>query len=218
MKSQRMARLLLSKYRIFIPTLEEIVFIVGEQGYELVDFDPKSNSTRELIANLGMDEGILRQGAFLYTNKDVKLLFVLDSLEAEEKRYAIAHELGHIICGHANTDASLSEEYEANEFVHYFLNPDVREKGKVFFLRHKRSSIAICVVLFMLIAGGIWGWNTLIDMKYSDYYVTSSGMKYHLRDCSLIKDKSNLRRLTEEELLSQIYEPCGSCLGGEIVP
>lgn len=109
---------LLLQYRISSPTLDDIIMIVAQYGYEIIDYDPSSRSTQELIASLSLNHQILSQNAFLYTNHNVKLLFVRDNLDAEDKRVAITHELGHIVCKHADT--SIQEEYEANEFVHYF--------------------------------------------------------------------------------------------------
>ena len=47
---------------------------------------------------------------------------------------------------------------------------------------------------------------------YGHYYITENGSKYHEEDCLIIKDKSNTRRLTEEDFASGEYEPCQVCL------
>ncbi len=47
---------------------------------------------------------------------------------------------------------------------------------------------------------------------YGEYYITDTGHKYHRADCIFVKNKENVRRLTEEEFFSGDYEPCEMCL------
>lgn len=42
------------------------------------------------------------------------------------------------------------------------------------------------------------------------YYVTSSGRKYHTKDCRYIKNKTNLKEITNPE--ESGYEPCSVCI------
>ena len=210
--AQHLANELLTRYKLKQPTLEDIIFIVGENGYEIIDFDPESPSAESLFQELALSEAVYSQDAFLYTNRDVKLLFLRDSLDADEKKYAAAHELGHIVCGHSQTKPSVKEEYEANEFVHYFLNPSLRIRTRNVTIRHKWRTVGILLAILTILIGGIIGYNYFIDWKYSPYYATSLGHRYHLRKCTQINGKTNVRRLTKEELESGDYEPCGTCL------
>lgn len=210
--SQHLANELLTRCKLKQPTLEDIVFLVGENGYEIIDFEPGSLSAESLFRELSLNEAVYSQDAFLYTNHDVKLLFLKDSLDAEEKRVAAAHELGHIVCGHCQTKPSVKEEYEANEFVHYFLNPSFGIRLLNMTARHKWRAVAIFLAIAIAVAGGIIAYNAVIDQKYSQYYATSLGKKYHLRDCTQINGKTNVHRLTKAELESGDYEPCGTCL------
>ena len=203
---------LLTRYKLKRPTLEDIVYLVGENGYEIIDFEPGSPSAENLFRELALTEAIYSQDAFLYTNRDVKLLFLKDTLDAEEKRVAAAHELGHIVCGHTQTRPSAKEEYEANEFVHFFLNPAARLRFRNLTARHKwRTAVAILAIA-VIVVGGIVAYNSVIEQKYTNYYVTSSGKKYHLRSCSQISGKANLHRLSREELETGNYEACETCL------
>ena len=211
-KPQHLANELLTRYKLKQPTLEDIVYLAGVNGYEIIDFDPESPSAEKLFQELALNEAVYSQDAFLYTNRDVKLLFLRDSLDAEEKKYAAAHELGHIVCGHSQTKPSVKEEYEANEFVHYFLNPPQRIRLRNMTARHKWKTTGILLAILIVLAGAIVGYNYFIDQKYSPYYATSLGHRYHLRNCTQINGKTNVRRLTREELESGDYEPCGTCL------
>jgi hypothetical protein len=209
---QHLANELLIRCRLKRPTLEDIVFLVGENGYEIIDFESGSPSAQKLFQELSLNEAVCSQDAFLYTNRNVKLLFLKDTLDADEKTFAAAHELGHIICGHCQTKPSVKEEYEANEFVHYFLNPSRGIKLRNMLARHKWKTMAVILALIIMMTGGIIAYNAVIDQKYSQYYVTSLGKKYHLRNCTQINRKMNIHRLTKEELASGEYEPCGTCL------
>ena len=209
---QHLANELLTRYKLKRPTLEDVVFLVGENGYEIIDFEPRSPSAESLFRELSLNEAVCSQDAFLYTNRDVKLLFLKDTLDADEKRVAAAHELGHIVCGHSQTKPSVKEEYEANEFVHYFLNPPARLRVRNMTARHKWRTALIVLALAVVVAGGVIAYNAVIDQKYTQYYVTSSGGKYHLRKCTQIKGKTNIRRLSREELAAGNYEPCETCL------
>lgn len=215
-KPQKLAQEILRKYKLSKPSLDDALFIIQEQGYEIIDFDPSSNN--DLFQELSLDKDITRQGAFLYRNNKVKLLFIRETLDEREKLYAVAHEIGHILCNHVQDETSVNEEYEANEFAHYFLHPSKNQQAIAAVSRRKWISIGTIIFIICLSLIGIWSWNSFIESKYSNYYVTSSGTKYHRKSCSLIKDKENLRRLTKEDVQSGAYEACGVCLGGELVP
>ena len=188
------------------------IMLPDENGYEIIDFEPGSPSSEELFRELHLKGNVVSQDAFLYTNHDVKLLFIKDCLDAEEKRLAAAHELGHIVCGHAQTNPSVKEEYDANEFVHYFLNPPFGLRFRNRIMRHRLKTAAIVLTVLAVVIGGMIAYRSVIDQKYTNYYVTSSGKKYHLRDCIQINKKTNVHRLTSEELAAGNYEPCGTCL------
>ena len=202
---------LLTCHKLKQPTLEDLVFLVGVNGYEILDFEPGSQSAAELFRELSLDEAIYAQDAFLYTNRNMRFLFVKDSLDAEEKKVALAHELGHIVCGHRQSISSAVEEYEANEFVHYFLNPSRGLLFRNLITRHKKRSVAILLAIIFFLAAGIITYHSVIDQKYTQYLVSQSGTKYHLKDCFHIKGK-NTRRLSREELKAGKYEPCKECL------
>ena len=88
-----LANELLIRCKLKQPTLEDIVFLIGENGYEIIDFEPGSTSAENLFKELSLNEAVCSQDAFLYTNHDVKLLFLKDTLDADEKRVAAAHDM-----------------------------------------------------------------------------------------------------------------------------
>ena len=214
----KLADRLLRRYRLSTPTLENVLFIAQDLGYELVEFEPGSSGSEALFAELKLDERITGQGAFLYTNHRMKLLFLRETLEEDEKRYAAAHELGHIVCGHVHPEPSVREEAEANEFAHYFLHPSLPRRMAGTAQHRKGLILGIIAAALVLAAGGIYGANRYVNDRYSQYYATKSGKKYHLPDCATIRGKPGLHRLTKEEMASGDYQPCGVCLGEEREP
>ena len=102
MTPKQAAYKLLRHYKLASPTLDNLNFIVDEAGYDIVDYDPKnqSESFRILAEELELTPQILDQNAFVFSTGITHILFVRDNLTPEDKRLAIAHELGHIILGH----------------------------------------------------------------------------------------------------------------------
>lgn len=201
------------KYLISRPSLEALVSIITDQGYEIIDYDPESKSIAALSEKLSLTPAILNQNAFALCHGNVRLLFIRDSLKPEEKLYAMTHELGHIVLGHLRTGypTSVMEEYEANEFTHYFLNPSPFQVGRLVVLRHRLATAAVvCVVILLAIGFGFIQYKLTAAKFIGDFYVTSSGTKYHKRECSVIQNKTNIRRITNEEFND--YEPCKLCL------
>ena len=217
--AKRVAYSLLKKHKLGVPTLDEIVFIIKSYGFEVIDYelDKRSVGVDTLINELSLQSFAATGKAFTYQKEDVKLLFVCDSMSANEKKYALAHELGHIACGHLKNGvcnkANMTEEFEANEFAHYLLYPGKNIKAKQWARGHKSIIWIVSIVLVaILVTIPILHIVSLQKSYYGEYYVTESGEKYHEKDCIFIKDKSNVHRMTVDEYESSEYEPCQICL------
>ena len=218
MNPKKTAIKMLKDYRIIRPTLDDVCRIVKDQGYEVIDFDPrdKSEAISLLSQELGLSTQIMAQDAFVVHNNRIQLMFIRDSLTVDEKLIAMVHELGHILCGHMRDGCHLptiTEEYEANEFTHYVLNPSLASRLSVIVSLHKRLSFLIAAVLLVLLIGGVVTQQALVRASYyGDYYVTQSGNKYHVATCYIIKNKNGVRHLTTEEYESGAFEPCSVCI------
>lgn len=167
LSARQRAYSLLKEYGLSEPTLDDLVFITQRLGYEIIDFSQEETSVAitTLVHELGVTDLIKTSRAFVYQKGDVKLLFVDDTMTSDEKRYAIAHELGHIFLDHLSKNSSFSadmeEEFEANEFAHYLLNPDSRTKAGLW--PHRRGNynssagtginIRLIAVLLIIITG-----------------------------------------------------------------
>lgn len=220
-KARRTAYSVLRKHRLTNPSLDDLVKIATVQGYDVIDYSKSAtqSSAGTLIRELGLQSFARNGKSFIYRNNDIKLIFLCETMTANEKKYALAHELGHVYCGHLkngayNTEADMEEEYEANEFAHYLLHPEWYEKVWIHLCYHKVITIIVVVILLCCLAS-IFAIN-LTQSFYGEYYVTEKGEKYHVADCPVIKDKKNAHRLTVKEYESGEYEPCQICLPDDL--
>lgn len=218
MSARREANSVIRQYRLKNASLDDLVSIIGEQGFQIIDYEVGgSDYASSLISELQLDD-IARMGqAFVYQKNDVKLLFLCEQLTAEEKLFACAHELGHIRLGHLKGTGiytvDLCEEYEANEFVHYLLHPSLLTNTKIWMGQHKSFIAAtsffvvICLCVVFIIHN-----QKMKETFHGEYYVTETGEKYHLKDCKRIQSSDDVRRMTEKEYQEGKYTPCQVCL------
>ncbi len=213
------AKNLLLEYSISKITLENLIYIIEDQGFEIIEYSKRDSSDGvwTVLRALNLTAYAESGKAFAYKCGKSKLLFVCEEMTADEKLYALAHEEGHIVFGHLCNgiyDGNVvEEEYVANEFAHYLLNPPLWLKVFVAIKSHKNQSVW-CAVIALALAIAIPVAVNIIQSQacYGEYYVTENGTKYHERDCMTIKSRSNTRRLTEKDYYSGDYGPCQVCL------
>ena len=112
----------------------------------------------------------------------IKLIFLCETMSPSEKLYALAHELGHVYCGHLKNglciDADMDEEHEANEFAHYLLHPGWGEKIELFVRKHRAISIiATIIIICGIVSIPIIKHIQAGESYYGEYYVTENGKK-----------------------------------------
>lgn len=207
---------LLSEYRLQTITLDNLVYIIEDQGYEIVEYNLEDLAARHLLDKMGLTEYARARKAFTYKQSAARFVFIFEDLSAKEKLFALAHEVGHIICGHlkdGNTEYSVDEEYEANEFAHHLLHPGQWLRIKSWIMAHRNIAITVATIALLVIFGAIIATNVIRNNSYyGEYYITESGEKYHQADCIFVKDKTNVERLTEKDYYSGEYEACQICL------
>lgn len=208
---------MLTHYKLSQVSLDNLVYIIEDQGFEIIEYVyGEDSSANRLIERLDLTDYSRANKAFAYRRGISKFVFVCEDMSATDKLYALAHEVGHIFCGHlkdGNMTCSVEEEYEANEFAHAILHPRMWDRIVHSIREHKR--VAWMVLVAFVVVGAI-----VIGLVYSDrqrsyygeYYITDSGQKYHEAECIFIKDKNNVERLTKEDYYSGEYEPCQICL------
>lgn len=216
---KKKAGFFLKEYSLQNVTLENLRAVIQKQGYTIVEYNNIFNdkNVAALIAALGLEDLCEHARGFTYADAKRRLVFLHEDLSDKEKLMILAHEEGHIYCNHLTSTPVLGrdviEEYEANEFAHYLLHQSVWQKIGRAVKERKKTSAAIVVALALLAISGIIGYAMHCKKTYySEYYITSTGNKYHDKDCGYVKGKDNVERLTREQYESGKYEPCGKCL------
>lgn len=190
----------------------------SDMGYTVIYFNNVLNdkNVTELIEALGLSLISERSKGFTYTDDNYRLIFIHEELADKEAAVVLAHELGHIRCGHLKKGACIgsdvSEEFEANEFAHYLLTPGVSEKIKKFISGNKKTVAAVLVIL-VVAAAGFFTVKT-VNAK-THYYITETGFKYHKKDCVFVKNKDNVTCVSKQFLEDGNYTPCEMCLSGK---
>lgn len=210
---------LLVEHSISKVTLENLIYIIEDQGFEIIEYSQRDRSDNVLtvLNTLNLTAYAESGKAFAYKCGRSKLLFVCEEKTADEKLYALAHEEGHIIFGHLCNGAcdgnAVEEEYVANEFAHYLLHSPLLLKFATTVKSNKKKALWVALIALSLAVIIPLTVNIIQSRSYyGEYYVTESGTKYHEKDYMTIKDRSNVRRLTEKDYYSVDYEPCHVCL------
>ena len=217
--AKRAAESILNKYHLCTATLDNLINIIDSLGFQIIDFSMSDNpsSINDLIAELHLEMLVESGTAFLYKKGDIKILFVYEQLSIDEKRYALAHELGHICCGHlrdtGTVAVSLEEEYEANEFAHYILNPSNTTRVRLWVRNHRRQTVSMVILAIVILLSIAIIHQIRTESSYlGEYYVTESGEKYHIETCLSLRGRTGVKRLTKEDYESGKYQPCQICL------
>ncbi len=199
-------------YKALEKAAENLGFVVVEFSNILNDSD-----VQNVIDNLKLNKVVSESRAFTYADDKFRIIFINEDLGEKEKITVLTHELGHIICNHFGSKAiignDVKEEYEANEFVHYVLNRGFFQKVKSKIKAHKKLAVSVIAVIMVLAIGGIvCGYVCKQQSYYGEYYITTSGDRYHKKDCIFVKNKTDAERLTKEDFESGKYKPCNTCL------
>lgn len=219
---KKKAQYFLKEYGLQNVTLENLRSAIQKQGYTIVEYNNIFNgeNVAALIDALGLENFCEGSKGFTYADTKRRLVFLHEDLSDKEKLMILAHEEGHIYCNHLTSTPVLGrdviEEHEANEFAHYLLNQSVWQKIGYVVKGHKKTSAAIVVAIALLVVSGFVGYKIYCgNTYYGEYYITSTGNKYHDKDCGYVKGKDNVERMTREQYESSEYEPCGKCLASE---
>lgn len=212
-------RKFLLEYHVAFLNVDSLQEILSKQGYTVIEFNHLQNTAavEQLIKALHLTETATRLKGFTYADINFRLVFVHEGLSEKEKLKVLAHEEGHIYCGHLShapiIGQDVSEEVEANEFASYVLKPHNDLKIKLWMQANKGKTCLIALGLTLLIIGGYKFIKTEADKAYwSNYYITATGTKYHRENCMFVKGKKSVKQLTWDEVRSGQYEPCQICL------
>lgn len=216
---RKRVRSFLKKYDLSEVTLETLQAVIRKQGYTIIAFNDIANTDNVamLLSALDLNEISRRSKGFTYADSHRRLVFLHEGLSDEEKRMVLAHEEGHIYCEHLSSAPILGrdvvEEHEANEFVHYLLYGGVGERTLRSIKAHKKMWLSAAIIGVLLVCGCLIG-RSIVEKKtyYGEYYITSTGNRYHVKNCGYVKGKDSAERLTIEQYESGEYEPCAKCI------
>lgn len=219
---KRKVRRFLREHRIRKISSTELIRALKEQGYTVLKFNRLCNDEDldDLIDALHLHGYIASSRGFTYANGDYRMVFLHEDLSEKESCMVLAHEQGHITCGHTDKQPILGEdvrqENEANEFAHCLLKPSLCQRIIMWIRRHRALASVLAVLCALAVVGGIV-WSSLQEEEscFGEYYITATGNRYHTADCGFVKDKPNTRRMTKEEYASGLFEPCSRCLPEE---
>lgn len=213
----------IKRYQLKRISVDSLCEAVEKSGYTLILYDKtlNSNDVQTIINSLNLQEYVSRSRGFTYADSNYRLLFINENLNDEEKVLVLAHEIGHIILNHIKSGIvignDVKEEYEANEFAHYLLKPNLINKTKNTITSHKKAVTIISIVLLIVILAGVSiPIVTKCRSQYGDYYVTESGSKYHKKECVFVKNKKNVSKLSKEDFEAGLYDACDICLPDKI--
>ncbi len=221
-KIKESANRFVKKHNLRKITYQGLMDAAENIGYTVIEFNSSCNEgdVQTVISNLNLQNAITHSKGFTYIDEKYRLIFINESLNEDEKKLVLSHELGHISCGHFNTNSIIGkdvrDEFEANEFAHYLLKKDIGQKIRCWLEFHRK--VVIPVIVIVALAASSLAAAMIINKNksyYGEYYVTVSGGRYHKKGCVFIKNKTNVRRLSEEDFNSGKYLPCEVCLPGE---
>ena len=210
------------KYKLVSVDYFSLKNVVGRMGYTIIEFSSIFNERdiETVIHNLNLEENILKSRAFTYVSSEYRLVFVNEDLSDDEKLIVLCHEIGHIVCEHFSAvpviGNDVKDEYEANEFAHYLLNQNCFSKMKNVISIHRKAVIASVAALFLVI-GSLIAYRIIYNRNvYNDnFYITTTGERYHKKECIFVKNKNNVKKLTKEDFENKKYSPCDMCLPDE---
>ncbi len=208
-----------------LPTLDDLEnIIVHKLYYRLTPYQ----GNEQLFVSLVKNNNIKCKTAVAVRCGDQRYIFYNDNIPPQDRPYIFAHEIAHIYLGHYSRDdgyldTTYRKEQEANEFA-------------TLLLRKSKNSLIGCIVcaaLIFLLAFCHFSPGFLKSYKlttavteelflttinqYNLYtsgetvVVTSTGNRYHKKDCKHIKDRNNLKFILIDEALSDGYQPCLDC-------
>lgn len=86
-------------------TTEQIEDILTSKGFKIINYDVSCKEHADILKGLGVLQLAIRTKAFTYVNNQEKIVFIKIVISANEKRFLLAHEFGHIAMGHMSDKA-----------------------------------------------------------------------------------------------------------------
>lgn len=125
-ESKKTVRKFLTEYNLYDEpfTVEKLEEIIKKQGFEVVYFDAldMSEKVKYLANRLNLHDQCQSREGFTYCQKDVRLVFIKQTLNEEDKISTLLHEEIHIYLDHfyrqGFRETSTKQEGEVHKFEH----------------------------------------------------------------------------------------------------
>ena len=216
---KKKAKNYISEHHLKKITFESLEEAADKDGYTVIKFNNSYNDEdiNTIIKNLRLEDIVACSRGFTYSDENYRLIFINEDLNDKEKILVLSHELGHIVCNHTISPTIIGvdviQEHEANEFSHYLLKKNLLQKFKIILSEHRRLTITISVLALLFIMSLVGFCIKKNESLYMpDLYITSTGNKYHKKECIFVKDKTSKQKLSKEKFESGRYEACNMCL------
>lgn len=217
--TKKLAKTFIKKYKLTFIDYSALKNTANNMGYTIIEFNSIFNEkdVETVIQNLDLSKTALKSRGFTYISAEYRLIFINEDLTDEEKLLVLSHELGHIVCEHFSVvpiiGNDVKEEHQANEFSHYLLEESLSRKIHYIVDKNKKTTaILMAIIIVSLITIFVGMAIHREKAYYGDYYTTSTGNKYHKKECIFTKDKTTVRRLNKKEFEEGTYEACDICL------
>lgn len=191
------------------PESERIIAALKKIDYEVVFYNTVDGDA--VVKAYGFQSLAASKNAFVCCGSKKRFVFVDNNLSASEKKYALLHEMGHILLGHVgNSTAHLldsqTNEVEANAFVCEILSPT--------HTAYLPFAVAVLLILSIMVQGFIRYNKTTGVYAHSQtedtlVYITATGSKYHTKNCIYIV-KTDYAAITASQA-RKIFSPCNVC-------
>lgn len=156
---RRLAHQFFITYKISKVTLPDIKRIIESQGFVIIRFNGLGNQpdVDSLLTCLNLQSIAARSRGFTYVDSHFRLVFIHESLSDDEMLAVLAHEEGHIYCGHMQYNAiigqDIKEEMEATEFAICIMEEHKAIEAEIWLRSHRwlTSTIALLVIVFSIV-------------------------------------------------------------------
>lgn len=208
------------------PSIDDLKMIIKDEGFTIIKFNRGENSDE--VKRLFLIEKIRslaeKSDAFIYIQGECKLLFIADELHDSDLLYILCHELGHILdkklCAESIGYTETQKEGFANEFAHYLMHPN--GFVSIYLCLLKKKMIIAALLIAAAAAGAIACGDIFFKKEVlgsnqglvaNNVFVTSGGECYHKKTCFVIKNRTNISKLSIKKAREAGYRPCSLCFG-----
>lgn len=175
-------------------------------GYKIIFYNSPCGNAE--IIRYHLEQKAQNTKGFTYAAA-AKLIFIDNSVHADDKLYILLHEIGHIMLGHVGDGKTFLRnavlmDIEADAFAHEVLYPT-----------HSNKTIIAVLLLCIALISGILYFSENSDYTVSPVapentvLITKSGNCYHKEQCSSIKN--SITAIISKPEAEKLFTPCRLC-------